>query len=200
MDLVVWLCGVEYAVMSAMTEPDMAEELFAIVHAFDKRRTEKMLDVGGVDVVMQRGWYSSTDFWSPALFQRYILPDLSERVETVHQAGAKFAYVTTNGVLAMANQLLAAGIDALYYVDPEQERSDVGLIKEKFKGRIALAGGVSSAVTLNGASREEIWDAVRNAVRKLGPDGFILAPADALFPDTPWENLEAMMDARREMR
>jgi uroporphyrinogen-III decarboxylase len=159
-----------------------------------------MLDVGGVDVVVQRGWYSSTDFWSPALFQRYILPDLTESVETAHQAGAKFAYVMTNGVLAMANQLLAAGIDALYYVDPEQEKSDVGLIKEKFKGRIALAGGVSSAVTLHGASREEISDAVRSAVQKLGPDGFILAPADALFPDTPWENLEAMMDAWREMR
>jgi hypothetical protein len=200
MDLVVWLCGVEYAVMSAMTEPDLAEELFGIVHAFDKRRTEMMLDVGAVDVVVQRGWYSSTDFWSPALFQRYILPDLTERVETAHQAGAKFAYVMTNGVLAMAKQLLAAGIDALYYVDPEQEKSDIGLIKEKFKGRIALAGGVSSAVTLHGASRDEIWNAVRRAIEKLGPDGFVLAPADALFPDTPWENLKAMMDAWREMR
>ncbi len=199
MDLVVWLCGVEYAVMSAMTEPEVAEELFGTVHAFDKRRTEMMLDVGGVDVVVQRGWYSSTDFWSPALFQRFILRDLIETVETVHQAGARFAYVMTNGALAMANQLLAAGIDALYYVDPEQEKSDVGLVKEKFKNRIALAGGVSSAVTLHGASREEIREAVQNAASKLGPDGFILAPADALFPDTPWESLEAMMDAWREM-
>jgi uroporphyrinogen-III decarboxylase len=80
------------------------------------------------------------------------------------------------------------------------EKTDLALVKEKFKERIAVAGGVSSAVTLYGAAREEIRRAVQNAVCKLGPRGFILAQADALFPDTPWANLEAMIDAWREVR
>jgi len=121
MDLIVSLCGVEYAVMAAMTEPEVFQELLEIVTAFDKRRPEMMLDVGGVDVVVRRGWYSSTDFWSPALFQQFLLPGLKQAVEVAHQAGVRFVYTMTTGALSMASQLLAAGIDLLYYVDPMQE-------------------------------------------------------------------------------
>ena len=40
---------------------------------------------------------------------------------------------------------------------------------------------------------------LRAAMRTLGPGGgFILAPVDALFPDTPWPSVEAMIAAWRE--
>jgi len=65
MDAVAWLCGVERAVIAGLTEPDFFQELIDLVYAFDRRRTEMMLEIGGVDVVVQRGWYSSTEFWSP---------------------------------------------------------------------------------------------------------------------------------------
>jgi uroporphyrinogen-III decarboxylase len=117
-----------------------------------------------------------------------------------HQAGALFAYTMTTGALAMAEELLAAKTDLLYYVDPVQEKGDLAVIKEKFRGRLAVAGGISSAMTLHGGSREEIRRAVHTAVQKLGPSGFILAPVDALFPDTPWPSVEAMIEAWREVR
>ena len=70
MDAVTWLCGVERAVIAAMTEPDFFQGLIEIVNDFDRRRTEMMLEVGGVDMVVVRGWYSATDFWSPTLFHK----------------------------------------------------------------------------------------------------------------------------------
>jgi len=200
MDAVAWLCGVEGAVMAAMTEPEFFLELLDIISDFDQRRTEMMLDVGGVDMVVERGWYSATDFWSPALFRQYLTPRIKRLTDTAHQAGARFAYVMTCGAPAMASELLAAGIDLLYYVDPVQDKTDLTVVKAKFKGRIAVAGGVSSAVTLHGGSHEEIRQAVHTAVHQLGPTGFILAPVDGLFPDTPWSSVEAMIEAWREVR
>lgn len=200
LDAVTWLCGVERMLMAAMTEPDFFKELMAIVNAFDRRRTEIMLDIGGVDVVAQRGWYSSTDFWSPALFEQYLLTGLRDLVSMVHQEGLCFAYVMTTGAMAMAKELLASGLDLLYYIDPVQEKTDFTIIKSKFRDRIALAGGISSAVTLHSGSREQIRQSVDAAVSKLGPTGFILAPVDALFPDTPWSNVETMIEAWREVR
>ncbi len=48
---------------------------------------------------------------------------------------------------------------------------------------------------------DEIREAVHSAVRTLGPNGgFILSPVDALFPDTPAESLEVMIEAWREIR
>lgn len=198
MDLVAWLCGVERAVMAAMTEPDFFQELIEIVDAFDTRRTEMMLDVGGVDLVVRRGWYSSTDFWSPALFRRFLLPGLQKLTKMVHDAGGLLGYTMTAGAPATANELIAGGIDLLYYVDPVQDKTDFAVVKDKFRGRIALAGGINSAVTLSNGTRQEICDAVHTAVTKLGPTGFILAPVDALFPDTPWPKLEMAIAAWKE--
>ena len=198
MDLVVWLCGVERAVMAAMTEPEFFQELIGIIDAFDRRRTEMMLDVGGVDVVARRGWYSSTDFWSPALFRRFLLPGLHKLTQFVHEAGAHFAYSMTAGAPATADELIAGGIDLLYYVDPVQDKTDFAVVKDKFRGKVALAGSLNSGVTLGNGSPQQIRDAVFAAVTKLGPTGFILAPVDALFPDTPWPKLQLAIEAWRE--
>jgi hypothetical protein len=200
LDLAAWLCGVDPMLMMAMTQPEQFEELIAIIDAFDEQRTRLMLETGGVDMVVRRGWYSSTDFWSPALFRRFLLPGLKKLVALAHQAGARFAYTMTTGALPMADVLLEAGIDMLYYIDPAVDKSDLKVVKQKFNGRIALAGGVSSALTLATGSRDDIRKAVHGAVNSLGPDNFILAPVDALFPDTPWASLEAMIEAWREVR
>jgi hypothetical protein len=198
MDALTWLCGVERTVMAAMTEPEFFQELVDVVYDFDRRRTEMMLEVGGVDVVLQRGWYSSTDFWSPALFQRFLTPGITRLAATTHQAGAIFAYVMTTGAMAMADQLLAANVDLFLYVDPTQEKAGLAAVKDKFQGRIALVGGISSAITLYGGTRQEIRQAVHTAVRELGPRGFVLAPVSSLSPDTPWTNVEAMIEAWKE--
>ncbi len=199
MDGVIWLTGVEAAVVAAVTEPDYFQELLEIVHAWDKRRTEILLDVGGADMVVQRGWYSSTDFWSPALFRRLLVPHLQELAGMAHQAGRKFAYTMTTGTMAMSQNLLDSGIDLLYYIDPVADKTDLATVKQRFAGKMALAGGVSSGVTLAGGVREDIRRQVLQSMRTLGEGGgFILAPVDALFPDTPWCGVETMIEAWRE--
>ena len=200
MDLAVWLMGVEGAVMAAMTQPDFFAELIAIVGAFDRRRTEILLDVGGVDVVAQRGWYSSTDFWSPKLFRKFLLPEIKEVSTLAHQAGLKFAYTMTMGAHTMADALADAGVDVLYYTDPVQDKSDLAEVKAKFRGKVAIAGGVNSAVTLGSGTPAEIRQAVHAAAAVLGPDGYIMSPVDAIFPDTPWTSVEAMIAAWQEIR
>jgi len=85
MDLVAWLCGVEFAVMAAMTRPDFFQELIDIVADFDRRRTEILLDVGG-----STWWLSAavqlTDFWSPRLFKHFLQPILAQLAGMAHAA------------------------------------------------------------------------------------------------------------------
>ena len=199
MDGIVWLSGVEGAVITAIENPTFFQELVDVIYEFDKRRTEIMLDIGGIDIIVQRGWYSSTDFWSPALFRRFILPHLKDLVSMVHQAGLRFAYVMTTGVMPMLEMLKEADIDLLYFVDPVQDNVDLKLLKKQVGGKFALAGGVSSSLTLRKSSPQEIREAVHNAVKTLGADGFILSPVDALFPDTPWKSVKTMIESWHEV-
>ena len=197
MDGIVWLMGVEGAVLAAVQEPRLFEEAVRLMAEFDRRRTEVALAAGGVDMVVQRGWYSSTDFWSPALFRRYVLPHLRQLVDITHQAGAEFAYVMTTGLEAMADLLGEVGIDLLYFVDPVQDRVDLDTIRARIGGRFALAGGVNSGVTLASGDEQQVRGAVRRALQALGPAGFVLSPVDALFPDTPCESVKSMIDEWR---
>jgi uroporphyrinogen-III decarboxylase len=151
-------------------------------------------------MVVQRGWYSSTPFWSPELFRRFVLPHLKDLVTMTHQAGALFAYVMTTGLMAMLDELKEAGIDLLYFVDPVQDDIDLKVLKQRLKGKFAIAGGVNSGVTLGRGTPNEIRQAVYSAVNALADGGgFILSPVDALFPDTPLASVKTMIEAWREV-
>ena len=60
---------------------------------------------------------------------------------------------------------------------------------------------VNGSITLGKGSAREIRAAVRDALSVFGrAGGFILSPVDALFPDTPWQNVRIMIEAWKEYR
>lgn len=198
MDAAVWFAGAEGAVMLCMEHPDAFDELLNIIHSADKARTALALQYP-VDMVCQRGWYSSTDFWSPAIFKKFLKPRIAELTAMAHRAGKKFGYVMTTGVMTLGPDLMEAGVDLLYYVDPVQDHVDLAKAKKLFGGKMAVAGGVNSGVTLAMGTPEQIRVEVKTALEVFGnKGGFILSPVDALFPDTPWKNVETMIAAWKE--
>ena len=200
MDAAVWFAGAEGAVMLCMEHPDAFDELLSAIHAADKTRTALALKYP-VDMVCQRGWYSSTDFWSPAIFKKFLKPHITELAEMAHKAGKKFGYVMTTGVMTLGTELMEAGVDLLYYVDPVQDHVDLAKAKKLFGGKMAVAGGVNSGVTMATGTHEQIRAEVKTALEVFAnKGGFILSPVDALFPDTPWNNVETMIEAWKEGR
>ena len=89
-------------------------------------------------------------------------------------------------------------MDVLYFVDPVQDGLAPARARDLFGGRITLAGGLNST-TLQASAPAQIRDSVRQALDALAVTGrFILQPVDALHPDTPWEGLEAAIEAWRQ--
>jgi uroporphyrinogen-III decarboxylase len=200
MDAAVWMLGTQGAIMLAMLEPAALGELMEIILAADLARTELAAAHPGVDMVVERGWYSSTDFWSPKLFDQFVLPSVAELARAAHQHGKKFGYVMTTGVGILGPRLADAGVDVLYFVDPVQDTITVEIARELLGGRMTLCGG-TNALTLQSPDRERVRGEVRAACEGLGPTHrFILHPVDAIFPDTPWAGMEALIAAWEEYR
>jgi uroporphyrinogen-III decarboxylase len=198
MDAAVWLMGAQGAVIMAMEEPEAFERLMDAIFRVDAVRTELAATTAGVDMVCQRGWYSSTDFWSPALFDRFVFPYVSRLTEIAHRFGKKFAYVMTTGVERLGPPLADAGVDLLYFVDPIQDRMSLEKARDLLAGRMTLAGG-TNALSLSSGDPARIRAEVARALEILGPTNrFILHPVDAIFPDTPWSGVQAMIEAWRE--
>ena len=200
MDGVVWLTGTEGAIMMVMDEPEAFGRFVDIVARTDLARTELAASTPGVDMVVARGWYSSTDFWSPGLFDRFVFPSVSALAEAAHKHGKKFAYVMTTGVEILGPRLVDAGVDVLYFVDPIQDRITCERAAELLGGRITLVGG-TNALSLASNDPKRIRAEVERALKVLGPTNrFILHPVDALFPDTPWQGVEQLIDAWTQYR
>jgi len=200
MDGVVWLTGVQGAILMAMDEPAAFGQLVDLVAETDLARTELAAAHPGVDMVVERGWYSSTDFWSPRLFDAFVFPHLKELAAVAHRHGKRFGYTMTTGIKTLGRRLADAGVDVLYFVDPVQDRLPLEIARDLLSDRVTLVGG-TNALTLASGDMRRIREEVCRAIEVLGPTRrFILQPVDALFPDTPWESVAQLIAAWKEYR
>jgi uroporphyrinogen-III decarboxylase len=203
MDAAVWLAGTEKAILMAMDHPHAFGQLMEIIAEADLGRTELAAAEPGVDLVVERGWYSSIDFWSPELFEAFVYPHVAELAAAAHRHGKKFGYVMTTGVEVLGPRLADAGVDVLYFVDPGDPIGgglSLARARDRLGDRMALVGGIS-ALSLASRDRGRIEREVAEAMETLAPGGrFVLHPVDAIFPDTPWEGVEMLVDAWRKHR
>jgi hypothetical protein len=197
-DALQWLCGFEGTMRKSFTNPGFIDRLLDVILEWDTRYLNTLMDLGFVDVIVHRGWYENGDFWSPRLYRRFLEPRIRQLIERTHRVGAKFCYIMSMGQMPLLDIMKGMGVDVLYGLDPVQGGTDLALAKRKVGDRICLWGGLNSAVTLNSGTPEEIRRAVTDAIDILSPGGgFILAPIDQVFEDTPWSNIQIMIDGWR---
>lgn len=199
-DMVGWLCGLENMVYLAADSPEFLEALFEMIGAWNRERMAVILE-SGVDLYIRRGWYESCQFWSPALYRRFILPHLKREARMAHQAGCKFGYIMTMSTRPLLDMFVEAGIDVLIGIDPSPAaQNDLPLMKEKLRGKICIWGGIDAAHTIELGTAEEVRRETEKALHLLGPDGFVLSPVDNVTVDTPqtWSNLRVMIGTWQE--
>ena len=201
-DMIGWLCGLRNLPLLAVDQPSFVHELVQFVATWNRRRMEVFLDAG-VDLFIRRAWYEGADFWSPRMYREFILPTLQADVRLAHERGVQFGYIMTTGTMPIVDMIMEAGVDVLIGVDPVQDtRMDMRLLRQKTRGKMALWGGANGFLTVERGTKEEIRKAAVEAVRVLGPDGFILSPVDNVRDpsDATWENVLAFIEAWKEMR
>jgi len=195
-DALSWLCGLENIMVAAFRKPDFVQQLLDIIFEWDMRYLKLVLEAGGVDVIIHRGWYENGEFWSSKMYQTLFVPRIQRLIEMTHKFKAKFCYIMSTGIMPLLASFQDMGVDILFGVDPVQGGADLDLVKKKIGSSICLWGGVNSAVTLRYGNRHEIEKAVSKAIQTLNTKGgFILSAVDQIFEDTPWENVELMIRA-----
>ncbi|MHB0875635.1 MAG: uroporphyrinogen decarboxylase family protein [Anaerolineae bacterium] len=201
-DMATWLCGVDGMLFMAMDQPEVFQALLDIIHARNKRIVEMALDTA-TDVVSRRAWYEGVSFWSPAMYRRFFQPQLAEIATMVHQADRLAGYTMSTGFMPLLDMLVECDYDVHYYIDPVMggAGADLAKVKRAFNGKIAVEGGMNSAVTLEQGTTAEIRQAVFDGIATMAPGGgFILTPVDSITASTPWSSVETVIAAWKEAR
>lgn len=179
-DPLMWMSGVEPVLLAGLENPSFLEAYVAIVARWNLGIAELLIDAG-VDVVVRRGWYESTDFWSPDLYRRFLFDPLRQEVRSAHQAGVKLSYVMNSGAMPLLPLFRELGFDILANIDPQAPKMDLAELKAQIGDCICLCGGVNNTHVLEEGSEEDVERAVQEALCALAPgSGFILAPGDSV--------------------
>jgi uroporphyrinogen decarboxylase len=110
----------------------------------------------------------------------------------VKDAGKTVFIHSCGDVDELFDDLVSIGLGVFNPFQPEV--MDVAGIMERYRGRLAFWGGVSTQRTMPYGTPEDVRREVRR-MRDLGRDGgYILSPSHALEGDVPLENLLALIE------
>ncbi len=204
-DAMAWLSGFQEIMVLSVTKPELIKEYANIIHEWNLKQIEIYLDVTDADLIVRRGWYETTEFWTPAAFRSIIAPTLRREANLVHQTGKKYGYIITSAFLPILDDILDSGIDVLIGLDPKEGKgTELQTVKNRFsEKRRAIWGGVSGAVTVEMGTLEETKEAVIGTLEVLGKGGgFILSPVDNVREDTEkaWKNTRVFITMWKRYR
>ncbi|MCK4375586.1 MAG: hypothetical protein KAX19_09660 [Candidatus Brocadiae bacterium] len=189
--------GMDNFLVALHTHPAEAHEfLHGIAHyargVFD-RYLELGVDAVGFsdDLGTQRAL-----MMSPRMFREFVLPEYAYCLENVLRAG-KMAHVHSCGCVdAVAADLAEIGVTVL---NPVQARAnDLGKLKADTIGRMALHGGIDTALLATG-SPADVRAEVARIMDILKPGGGYICAPDQSIPGTPQENMDALWETAREL-
>lgn len=76
---------------------------------------------------------------------------------------------------------------------------DIGVIKRLYGDKIALIGNLDTTKVLTQGTRETIYEAVKNVIKKAGPGGgLILSTGGGTFCGKNWQNIDFMIEATKK--
>jgi len=141
--------------------------------------------------------YNTGPFISPRHFREFIIPYLTEIVETIHSLGKK-AFLHSDGNIALLlNDIYLTGIDGYQSIDP-QGMMDIKKVREQFPDWI-LMGNVNSGM-LHFTNEKQIRESVQYCM-DFGGVGkrYILSTSNCIFKGMPPASYEIMLDEYHEI-
>ena len=152
----------------------------------------------GIDIVYMADDYCSQrgPLFSPAAFQEFIMPYLTEIAEIVHRHDKKFLLHVCGAVRPLLPMIIDAGVDLL---EPIQIRA-VGMepegLKCDFGQDITFYGGMDLQHVLCREPPARVADETKRLIDILGKDGgYIFGPGHTYIQaDAPIHNILSMYD------
>lgn len=177
------LCGMENMMCNFYAAPEATRELLHRIMDFQLGIARHYLAVGvtavccGDDLGTQ-----NAPLLSPELVQDFLVPEYRRLFTLYKQHGVIISFHSCGHIIPLLETFIDLGIDILNPV--QATANDLGDVRRITQGRMALAGGLSSGMLVDGPP-ERIRREVRRLLWKLGRDGGYFCAPDQGMPWPP---------------
>lgn len=196
------LFGMENYMIKMYTHPDVVHAVTNHVCEFYYEANERFFEAAG-DMV--DGFFFGNDFGTqrdlicgPAHFDAFIMPWFRKFTQQAHSHGYQAILHSCGAIHKVIDRLIEAGVDCLHPLQSRASRMDAETLARDFKGRIAFMGGIDTQELLVHGSPAAIREDVRRVKKLLGPRLIVSPSHEALLPNVPPENVEAMAETAVE--
>jgi MtaA/CmuA family methyltransferase len=185
--------------MAELLDPDIEEDLRLLLEhttAITSQFLMLMADTG-VAVLSNGDSPAGTDMISPRLYRSFALPYEQRIVATAHSLGKPYILHICGDTGPIVQDMIATGADGLEI----DYKTDMELAHRQMRDRTAFIGNIDPSGVLALGTPAEVRTKTRELLELFADTPrFILNAGCALPPDTPAENLRAMITTAREFR
>lgn len=190
-----FLVGAERIARLTVRAPAVVHRLCELSLEADVRLADAMLDLGCTPSLTDA--MSSCSVIGPRTFREFSLPYLARLVEHVHRRGRRVTLHVCGQTRPIWEGLVETGADCLS-LDNEVDLAEA---KRAIGARVRLMGNVRPSSVMLEGTPADVRRAVAVCVEQAhdSPRGYTVASGCSLPTETPPGNIEAMMDAVREL-
>ena len=151
------------------------------------------------------GFFFGNDFGTqlslicgPQQFDEFILPWFVRFTHQGRAHGYQVVLHSCGSIYPVIERLIAAGVQCLHPLQALAANMDAETLARDFKGRIAFMGGIDAQDLLTNGTPEQIRADVRRVKRILGPNLIVSPSHEAILPNVPPSNVEALIEAAQQ--
>jgi len=189
--------GMTNFVIALKRDPKLIEERFRYSTDFVLTVLKAYSDCGA-KVFLEGGdiAHSGGPMLHPKYFNKYLLPRYQEVSEAIHDWGGKYILHTDGDITTLLDFIVESGFDGLQCLEPPLV--DPYLVKKKVGEKLCLSGNIDTRYILVKASKDEVVQAVKDAIKAMGPGGgFMVSPAN-FHPEISIKCLKWMIEATKQ--
>jgi uroporphyrinogen decarboxylase len=195
------LFGVEEFLVKLHTHPDLLHAVFGRVCGFYLEANARLYSVAASEL---DGFFFGNDFGTqrdlliaPAQFDLFVLPWVRRFADQAKQHGLQVILHSCGSIHRIIDRLISAGVDCLHPLQAGAAGMDAASLVAACQKRIAFLGGIDTQNLLVHGTPADIAREVHRLKQVFGPRWIISPSHEAILPDIPPANIEALASAAR---
>ena len=130
---------------------------------------------------------------SPECFEEFVFPYFKKLTDLGHAYGKQVMLHSCGAIFKVIPRLIELGVDALHPLQACAANMNAENLQQ-FRGKLSFCGGIDTQHLLVHGTPEEIKADVQRIRKVLGPNLIVSPSHEALLPNVPAANVEAMSE------
>ncbi|MFC1558124.1 uroporphyrinogen decarboxylase family protein [candidate division KSB1 bacterium] len=158
--------------------------------------TAKLFIEGGVDAIAPAGDFSDSTgpLISPDSFRKLFLPGMKEVSDFGHKNGVKVITHNCGNNWKILDMLVEAGYDAWQSIQSKTGNMDMKRLKEKYKNKITLWGGINIETLFDGTAEDNRDDVLYSLKYAAQGGGLIAGTSNSVAFGISYDNYMTCLD------